>query len=72
METPVTTLWSPRCLSDEQFVIVQANQTLATLVSYEAQYKNSTPAEIQKRILALTDFIHEQLTKFQTPEVPNP
>ena len=48
-------------IPNEWFVIVQANQTLSTLVSYEGQYKNSAPEAIQKRILELADFIRAQL-----------
>lgn len=48
-------------ITNERFVIVQANAALKTLVEYEAQYKNSVPADIQKRILDLTDFIKARL-----------
>lgn len=65
-ESPATSRFSEwlggkPLIPNEQFVIAQANQTLATLVSYEAQYKNDIPKDIQRRILDLADFIHAQL-----------
>jgi hypothetical protein len=47
----------------EQFVLVQANIAMRTLVDYEAQYKCSPPEEVQQRIIGLADFIKAQLEK---------
>ena len=56
-----TLLGGKPLIPNEQFVIAQANQTLSTLVAYESQYKNDVPKDIQRRILELSDFIHQQL-----------
>lgn len=47
----------------EQFVIEQANIAMRTLVDYESQYKMQA-RDIQRRILALADFIQERLGDF--------
>jgi len=47
----------------EQFVIEQANIAMRTLVDYESQYKMQA-RDIQRRILALADFIQERLGEF--------
>lgn len=47
-----------------QFVILQANITLRTLVDYESQYTNSPPKDIQSRILAMADFIKRRLDEY--------